>query len=58
MRKRKRIGKKPAAVIITAIVFIVIANLHLAGVFHFLENKSYDMRVRFMSQFNHFSKEK
>jgi len=29
------------------LVFVLISGLHLLGVFHFLEYKSYDMRVRF-----------
>ncbi|MCL2722141.1 MAG: adenylate/guanylate cyclase domain-containing protein [Treponema sp.] len=47
MIKLKNIGKKTAAVIIIFLVFIVITSLHLLGVFQFLENKSYDMRVNF-----------
>jgi len=31
----------------SALIFLVIACLHLTGVFNFLEYKSYDMRVRF-----------
>jgi adenylate cyclase len=47
MIKKIKIGKKITAVIITVLVFAVISCLHLLGVFYFLENKSYDMRVRF-----------
>ncbi|MCL2808923.1 MAG: adenylate/guanylate cyclase domain-containing protein [Treponema sp.] len=47
MIKLKNIGKKLAAVIIIALAFMVITCLHLLGVFQFLENKSYDMRVNF-----------
>ena len=47
MAKRKKIGKRITAVIITGLVFLVIACFHLLGVFNFLEFKSYDMRVRF-----------
>jgi class 3 adenylate cyclase/CHASE2 domain-containing sensor protein len=43
----KRMGKKLTAAIIAGLVFILISGLHLLGVFHFLEYKSYDMRVRF-----------
>ncbi|MCL2185221.1 MAG: adenylate/guanylate cyclase domain-containing protein [Treponema sp.] len=46
-KKKKTIGKKLSALIITLLVFFVITGLHLLGVFHFLENKSYDMRIRF-----------
>jgi len=47
MATKKKIGKKHIAVIIASLVFFVIGGLHLLGVFHFLEYKSYDMRVRF-----------
>jgi len=47
MRKNKKIGKPVIALIITALVFIVVAGLHLLGVFNLLENQTYDMRVRF-----------
>jgi len=47
MAKKKKLGKPLTALIITVLVFLVIAGLHLLGVFHFLEYKSYDMRVRF-----------
>jgi class 3 adenylate cyclase len=47
MAATKKIGKKLTAVIISVLVFFVITGLHLLGVFHFLEYKSYDMRVRF-----------
>jgi class 3 adenylate cyclase/CHASE2 domain-containing sensor protein len=47
MGKKKKIGKKLTALIIIGLVFFLIAGLHLLGVFHFLEYKSYDMRVRF-----------
>jgi adenylate cyclase len=47
MAKKIKIGKKHFALFITVIVFLVIGGLHLLGVFHFLEYKSYDMRVRF-----------
>jgi len=47
MAEKKKIDKKLLALIIAGIVFFAIAGLHLLGVFHFLEYKSYDMRVRF-----------
>jgi len=47
MAKKKKIGKKIIALIIAGFVFMVIACLHVLGVFNFLEYKSYDMRVRF-----------
>ncbi|MCL2214130.1 MAG: adenylate/guanylate cyclase domain-containing protein [Treponema sp.] len=43
----KKIGKKLTTVIIISLVFLAITGLHLLGVFQFLENKSYDFRVRF-----------
>jgi class 3 adenylate cyclase/CHASE2 domain-containing sensor protein len=53
MAKKKKIGKKITALIITGLVFLVIACFHLLGVFHFLEYKSYDMRVRFWADSNY-----
>jgi len=47
MGKKIKIKKELAAFLIAGLVFAVIAFLHLLGVFHFLEYKSYDMRVRF-----------
>ena len=47
MFKKIKLQKKFAALLIAGLVFAVIALLHLLGVFHYLENKSYDMRVRF-----------
>jgi adenylate cyclase len=47
MDKKIKIKKKYAALLIIGLIFAVIAFLHLLGVFHFLEYKSYDMRVRF-----------
>jgi adenylate cyclase len=47
MIKKIKLQKKFAALLIAGLVFAVIALLHLLGVFHYLENKSYDMRVRF-----------
>jgi class 3 adenylate cyclase/CHASE2 domain-containing sensor protein len=52
MGKSRKIGKKFAAVIITVLVFIVLSLLHLGGVFHFLEYKSYDLRVRLLAKYN------
>jgi class 3 adenylate cyclase/CHASE2 domain-containing sensor protein len=53
MAGKKKIGKKLTAVIIIGLVFFVIAGFHLLGVFHFLEYKSYDMRVRFWANSNY-----
>ncbi|MDR2965371.1 MAG: adenylate/guanylate cyclase domain-containing protein [Treponema sp.] len=53
--KKIKLGKPLVAVIIAALVFIVISGLHLLGVFHFLEYKSYDMRVRFWAERNWFT---
>jgi len=47
MVKKIKLQKKFAALLIAGLVFAVIALLYLLGVFHYLENKSYDMRVRF-----------
>jgi len=47
MGKKKKTDKRFAALLIAGLVFAVIACLHLLGVFHYLEYKSYDMRVRF-----------
>jgi len=49
---KKKIGKKLTSLIIIALVFFVIAGFHSLGVFHFLEFKSYDMRVRFWADSN------
>jgi len=47
MASNRKIIKPFIALIITVLVFFVIAGLKLLGVFGFLENQSYDMRVRF-----------
>jgi len=47
MAKKIKVGKKLTGLIISALVFLIITGMHLLGVFHFLEYKSYDMRVRF-----------
>ena len=47
MIKMIKIKKKIAALLITGLVFAVVTFIHLLGVFNYLENKSYDMRVRF-----------
>jgi len=47
MAKKKQIKKQLIALIITGLVFIAIAGMHLLGVFNYLEYKSYDMRVQF-----------
>ncbi|MDR2542459.1 MAG: adenylate/guanylate cyclase domain-containing protein [Treponema sp.] len=52
-KQKKKIGKKPAALIITGLVFLVIMGLHTIGAFNFLEYKSYDWRVRFWAERSH-----
>ena len=52
MAAKIKVGKKLTALIITVLVFIVIAGLHVLGVFHYLEYKSYDMRVKFWADSN------
>jgi len=52
MSKKKQLKKPLIALIITVLVFISIAGLHLLGVFKFLEYKSYDMRVLFWADMN------
>jgi len=47
MIKMIKIKKKIAALLITGLVFAVVTFIHLLGIFNYLENKSYDMRVRF-----------
>ena len=49
MGKHVKINKKAAAPIITVIVFAFVALLHLSGAFDYLENRSYDLRVRFFA---------
>ncbi|MDR0456544.1 MAG: CHASE2 domain-containing protein, partial [Treponema sp.] len=43
---RKKTNKKIAALTIIVVVFAAISLLHLCGAFHYLEYKSYDLRVR------------
>ncbi|MDR0503297.1 MAG: adenylate/guanylate cyclase domain-containing protein [Treponema sp.] len=52
MGAKKKIDKKLIAVFITIGIFTAISGLHLAGVFNFLEYKSYDLRVRLMANFS------
>jgi class 3 adenylate cyclase/CHASE2 domain-containing sensor protein len=47
MGKKLKLGKPLIALLIAGLVFAVISGLHLLEVFSFLENKSYDMRIRF-----------
>ena len=47
MAAKIKIGKKSAAFIIIALVFLFITGLHLLGAFQNWENIFYDMRVRF-----------
>jgi class 3 adenylate cyclase/CHASE2 domain-containing sensor protein len=49
MKKGKKNDKKFVAVLIIVLVFLVMSALHLGGVFHFLEYKSYDLRVRLLA---------
>ncbi|MCL2600126.1 MAG: adenylate/guanylate cyclase domain-containing protein [Treponema sp.] len=51
MHKHKRANKKIAALVISAAVFAFTGLLHLAGAFGYLENRSYDLRVRFFAPF-------
>ena len=44
-------NKKLTALIVTAVVFVVISVFHLLGVFHYLEYKSYDLRVRLTAEY-------
>jgi adenylate cyclase len=48
-KTKKKINKKIIALMISIVVFAVVSVLHLCGVFHYLENKSYDLRVRFFA---------
>jgi class 3 adenylate cyclase/CHASE2 domain-containing sensor protein len=50
MAKSKKRSKKFIAIIISVLVFLVVTVLHLAGVFHFFEYKSYDLRVSLLAQ--------
>ena len=45
-KAKKKASKITVAVIITAVVFVTISFLHFVGAFRFLENQSYDLRVR------------
>jgi len=51
MIKSTKHKKKLTALIVTGIVFAVISVLHLLGVFHFLEYKSYDLRVKLTAEY-------
>ena len=48
-RRHTKTNKKIAALTIVVIVFAVIGLLHLGGVFRYLENKSYDLRVKLIA---------
>jgi len=50
-RKHRQASKKAAAPIISAAVFASVALLHFLGAFGYLENRSYDLRVRFFAPF-------
>ncbi|MCL2609346.1 MAG: CHASE2 domain-containing protein, partial [Treponema sp.] len=47
----RKTNKKIAATVILLAVFVSVALLHLLGVFVHLENRSYDMRVRFFAPY-------
>jgi adenylate cyclase len=49
---RKKQNRKKAALMITVLVYLAVAALHLAGAFHFLEYKSYDLRVRLLAPYS------
>jgi len=51
MAKKIKVGKKHFALVITAMVFIVLSGLHFTGIFNYLENKSYDLRVQLMAKY-------
>jgi len=53
MGKKQKLGKPLIALLIAGLVFAVISGLHLLEVFSFLENKSYDMRVRYFAETSH-----
>jgi adenylate cyclase len=48
-KTQTKINKKITALIITVLVFAAVSVLHLVGAFHYLEYKSYDLRVRFFA---------
>ena len=50
-RRHKKVNKKTATLVISIAVFVSVGLLHLAGAFGYLENRSYDMRVRFFAPF-------
>jgi len=49
IREHSKASRKVAAPAITAIVFAAVALLHILGAFGYLENRSYDLRVRFFA---------
>ncbi|MDR0289753.1 MAG: adenylate/guanylate cyclase domain-containing protein [Treponema sp.] len=48
-KTERKINKKIAALVIAVLVFVAVSLLHLIGAFHYLEYKSYDLRVRFFA---------
>jgi len=50
-KQHKKTNVKTAALIIVFLVFAGISLLDLAGVFRFLENKTYDLRIRLLAGF-------
>jgi class 3 adenylate cyclase/CHASE2 domain-containing sensor protein len=51
-KTHKKANVKIAALIIIILVFAGISLLNLLGVFQFLENKSYDLRIRLLADFD------
>ncbi len=48
---KTKLKKLRTAAVITGLVFVVIGLFHIAGVFKFLEYKSYDLRVKLMAEY-------
>jgi adenylate cyclase len=51
-KKHKKVNIKIAALVITLLVFVGVGLPELLGVFKFLENKTYDLRVRILAGFS------
>ena len=49
-KKHTKSNKKIAALTIIILVFAAVSFLHLYGAFHYLENKSYDLRVNLFAR--------
>jgi adenylate cyclase len=50
--QHKKANVKAVALVITLLVFAGISLLNFLGVFQFLENKSYDLRIRLLARFD------